>query len=182
MTLRRRPMTLIDIGRWLVAAALTGLMTWAAVSDIRVRKIPNRVVLMVLALAVPWMLLGTLHGFLWALVAAGIALVVSFGLYSVGMVGAGDSKLFAAVAFFVGLDQLWLLAVVTALAGGLIAAVSLASRPRRALVMLTMRGKGDFGRGVPYGVAIAVGTLVVVWGLLLHLPIPGLARQAAFPS
>jgi hypothetical protein len=31
-------------------------------------------------------------------------------------------------------------------------------RPVRALVMFQMRGKGDFGRGVPYGVAIAIAT------------------------
>jgi hypothetical protein len=30
--------------------------------------------------------------------------------------------------------------------------------------MLSMGGKGDWGRGVPYGVAIAIGALVVMWG------------------
>ncbi len=175
-------MPLTEAARWAIAAVLTGLMAWAAISDIRVRKIPNRVVLMVVALAIPWIFLGTIQWALWAFVAAAIALAVTFGLYSLGVVGAGDSKLFAAAALFAGLDQLWLLAIATALAGGVIAAASLATRPRRALVMFTMKGKGDFGRGIPYGVAIAVGTLVVVWGVLLHLPLPGLAHGAAFPS
>jgi hypothetical protein len=30
-----------------------------------------------------------------------------------------------------------------------------------------MRGKGDFGRGIPYGVAIAAGGVVVVWSQLI---------------
>jgi prepilin peptidase CpaA len=54
------------------------------------------------------------------------------------------------------------LAVITAVTGGLIAVISLASRPTRALVMIQVGGKGDFGRGVPYGVAIAAGALVVI--------------------
>jgi hypothetical protein len=32
------------------------------------------------------------------------------------------------------------------------------------MVMLTMGGKGDWGRGIPYGVAIAIGAAVVMWG------------------
>jgi prepilin peptidase CpaA len=175
-------MPLIEVGRWFVAVLLTGLTGWAAISDIRVRKIPNQVVLAILVLAIPWLMFGTLHWSLWALAAGAIALAVSFFLYSLGVVGAGDSKLFGAVALFVGLDHLWLLAVATALVGGLIAATSLAARPRRALVMFTMKGKGDFGRGIPYGVAIAAGALIVVWGVLLHLPLPGLIDSAALPS
>ena len=29
--------------------------------------------------------------------------------------------------------------------------------------MFTMRGKGQWGRGIPYGVAIAVGGVLVLW-------------------
>jgi hypothetical protein len=28
--------------------------------------------------------------------------------------------------------------------------------------MFHMRGKGDFGRGVPYGVAIAIATIAII--------------------
>jgi hypothetical protein len=37
--------------------------------------------------------------------------------------------------------------------------------------MLNMRGHADFGRNVPYGVAIAVGALLIVFGGLLRIPI-----------
>jgi hypothetical protein len=33
--------------------------------------------------------------------------------------------------------------------------------------MFTMRGKGDWGRGVPYGVAIAAGAVMVTWAGLM---------------
>jgi len=165
-------MTLIEVGRWAVGLLLSAVLVWASISDIRHRRIPNWTVLAVLGLFAPWAVLSQGSWVLWALAAAAISLVVSFALYAMGLFGAGDSKLFAAVALFAGIGRLGQLAIITALVGGLIAVVSLLARPRRAMVMLTMRGKGDFGRGVPYGVAIAVGALVVVWSGLLGLNLP----------
>jgi Flp pilus assembly protein protease CpaA len=67
------------------------------------------------------------------------------------------------------LEHLSAFALATVLTGGAMAVVSLASRPTRALVMFNLRGKGDFGRGIPYGVAIGVGGIVVLWGYLVGL-------------
>jgi Flp pilus assembly protein protease CpaA len=67
-----------------------------------------------------------------------------------------------------------MLALATSLVGGVIAAITIASRPTRALVMLKMRGKGDFGSGIPYGVAIAVAAAALVWADLLKIPVPEL--------
>jgi prepilin peptidase CpaA len=164
-----------EIARWVIAAVVTAVLAWAAVSDVRERRIPNRAVLIVLILFLPWAAVHPPSSDLWALAAGAIALAATFGLYAAGVVGAGDSKLFAAVALFAGMSQLVLLALATALVGGLIAAVSLAARPRRALVMLTLRGKGDFGRGVPYGVAIAVAGAAVIWAVLMRAPLPRLS-------
>ncbi len=155
-----------DLGRALIAVLLTGSLAWAAVSDIRTRKIPNPSVLTVVALFIPWTALSGLAGLLDALMAATIAFVLSFALYSLKILGAGDSKLFAAVALFAGLAHLPHLAIGTAIVGGLVALTIMISRPRRALVMLTMRGKGDFGDGIPYGVAIAAAGAAVVWASL----------------
>jgi len=63
-----------------------------------------------------------------------------------------------------GLGYLPLFALATVLAGGVIAVVSLVARPNRTMAMLAMGGKGDWGRGIPYGVAIAIGAAVVMWG------------------
>jgi prepilin peptidase CpaA len=149
-----------------LAVAASAILLWAAVSDVRKRIIPNTSVLALLVVFLPWagLVLGFGPALLSALAAAAIAFAVTFALYAFKTIGAGDSKLFAAAALFCGLGYLPLFALATVLAGGLIALISLASRPRRAMVMLSMGGKGDWGRGVPYGVAIAIGALVVMWG------------------
>lgn len=156
-----------DLARYALAAAYTGLMAWAAVSDIRSRLIPNRIVLILLALFVPWTLIS--GGLLSSLAAFGVALVVSVALYAFKVIGAGDSKLFAVAALFAGMGYLPDFALATALTGGAVALVSMAARPQRAFAMLMLRGQGDWGRGVPYGVAIAVGAAAVLWASMFGL-------------
>jgi prepilin peptidase CpaA len=170
--------TLTEIGRLAVAVAYTVVLAVAAVSDVRERKIPNWTVLAVIGLFAVWAFLRGGQGAVSAIEAAGIAFVVSVGLYVFKIMGAGDSKLFTAVALFAGMGYLPLLIVATTLTGGVIAGVSLASRPRRAMVMLQMGGKGDWGRGVPYGVAIALGGAVIVWGPMSGLVTPFGERPA----
>lgn len=165
-------MPLPEIARWAVAALMTAVLAVAAVRDVRDRKIPNWTVLAILVLFAPWLALHPLSWDVWALLAGALAFGVSFGLYAGGLIGAGDSKLFTAVALFAGLGHLALLALATALIGGLVALASLVVRPTRAMVMLKLRGKGDYGRGVPYGVAIAAGAALVIWGPLLAPTFP----------
>jgi len=158
--------------RWLILVLLSVLLVIASVSDIRHRRIPNWSVLAIGALFVPWAFFVSPGSVLSSLGAAAIALAIGLGLYAFRIVGAGDSKLLAVVALFAGLSHLPHLLVFTALAGGVIALISLALRPTRAMVMLHMRGKGDFGRGIPYGVAIAIATVcVVTWPFPKGLPI-----------
>ncbi|MGH7023759.1 MAG: A24 family peptidase [Caulobacteraceae bacterium] len=171
-------MSLPELVRWGVAGLLTLVLAFAAVTDIRLRRIPNWTVLATLALFVLWAFVHPIPWDLWALAAGVIAFAVTFGLYAAGLLGAGDSKLFAAVALFAGLGQLALLALATALAGGVLALISLGSRPTRAMVMFKLRGKGEYGRGVPYGVAIALGAALVVWAGVLKLHVPGLLGSA----
>jgi prepilin peptidase CpaA len=126
-------------------------------------------VLVIAALFVPWAFVA--HApVLSSLGAALIVFLVSCGLYAFRILGAGDSKLLTAVALFVGMSQLPRFLVLVAVVGGVIALVSLMTRPTRAMVMLHMRGKGDFGRGIPYGVAIAIGAICIV-ALPWKLPI-----------
>jgi prepilin peptidase CpaA len=159
-------MPLLDALRYAIAVALSGVLAWAAVSDVAERRIPNKAVLAVLALFVLWTLAGGGEGLASALVAAAIAFAVGYGLYAFKAVGAGDAKLFAALALFAGVAHLPMFALATVWTGGLMAVGALIARPRRALVILSLRGKGDHGRGIPYGVAIGVGGAVVLWGYL----------------
>lgn len=155
-----------DMGRWLIVILLLVLLSVASVSDIRNRRIPNWTVLAIIFLFVPWVVLSP-HGMtLSALGAALGAFLISFPLYALRVVGAGDSKLLTAVALFVGLGGLLQFMTLVVLAGGGVAAVSLLMRPTRALVLLQMRGKGGYGRGIPYGVAIAIAAAyMIAWPL-----------------
>jgi len=165
--------TLFETGRLAVAALLTGALGWAAITDIKDRKIRNITVLVVLGLFVPWaLLMVSVHDVLLALGAGAVALAIGIAVYAAGWMGAGDAKLFGAVALFAGWNHLIELTVTITLIGGLIAIFSLLSRPKQALTMISGGGKGEFGRGVPYGVAIAVATVILLWSLLLHLALP----------
>jgi prepilin peptidase CpaA len=152
-----------EIVRLAVGAALAVVLVIASVTDIRARLIPNRLVLAVFGLFVIWSLVSPWSQLPSAAAAFAISAAVTITLYALGILGAGDCKLFSALALFAGLTFLPHLAIATALAGGVIGVVSLASRPTRAVVMFQTKGRGDFGRGVPYGVAIAVGGGIVLW-------------------
>jgi prepilin peptidase CpaA len=153
-----------EVARYAVYLALSGLLAWAAVVDVVARRIPNAAVLAILGLFAVTAVIGRGAGLGSQLAAGGIVFVIGYGLYAFSIWGAGDAKLFAATALFMGMDHLMAFTLATVWTGGFMALVSLASRPRRALVMLNLRGKGDFGRGIPYGVAIAVGAMVTLWG------------------
>lgn len=158
-----------DPTHWFLLFVLSVILTIVSITDIRDRRIPNWTVLAVAILFVPWAI--TQHvSFLSALGAAAIAFVASCGMYLFGVLGAGDSKLLTVTGLFVGLGGLLPFLLLVALAGGLLAVVSLAVRPVRALVIIQMRGKGELGRGIPYGVAIALATITILsWPSLTHM-------------
>lgn len=161
-----------EVLRWSILFLLSILLVIASVSDIRHRRIPNWSVLAIGALFIPWAVFASPVSVLSSLEAGLIALVIGLILYAFRIVGAGDSKLLAVAALFAGMEHLLQLLVLIALVGGVIALASLVARPTRAMVMLHMRGKGDFGRGIPYGVAIAIATVwIVAWPFAKDVPI-----------
>jgi prepilin peptidase CpaA len=151
-----------ELLRWFIVLLLSILLAVVSVSDVRDRRIPNWTVLAVAALFVPWIFVGGQVSVLSSLGAALIVFAASCALYAFRVFGAGDSKLLTVTALFAGMSRLPHFLVLVALAGGLIAVASIVARPTRAAVMIHMRGKGDFGRGVPYGVAIAIATIVII--------------------
>jgi prepilin peptidase CpaA len=155
-----------DVGRYAVATIVTLILGWCALTDVRARIIPNKAVLCLLAVYVVAAVLGLTSPPLQGLAAGALALAAGFALYAFKIVGAGDAKLFAAVALFAGLAKLSTLALATALAGGLLAVGMLAFSPRRGFLLLASRGQLGAGEGIPYGVAIAIGGIMVVWPLL----------------
>lgn len=166
-------MTPLSILRLSALAILLGI---AVVTDVRERRIPNRVTIFGTLLGIG---LGALAqaGFPTAsVVGAATGLVVTFPFFALGALGAGDAKLLAMVGTFVGPAGLLPVILYGGIAGGLLAVAS--SVRRGTFVPLLLRTRdlfihfATFGRrgfrwtlddpeaeAVPYGVAIAAGAL-----------------------
>src|SRR5512146_11218 len=106
-------------GATLVALLVTGCWT-----DLRARRIPNKLVLFTAAIGVLFSIAA--HGWLNGFTRAGggmlTGLAIWFPFFALGMLGAGDVKLFAAAATFLGAKWAVEGALYTALYGGRLAA------------------------------------------------------------
>ena len=157
----------IEAARWIVAGLFAIILIIASISDIRYRRIPNWCVLALLVLFIPWIFVGPEVSVLLSLAAFAIFFAAGIVLYAFGIWGAGDSKLIAAVALFVGWGRLPLFLFATALAGGILALVIILWHAPRLRAMLNMPGPHDARRNVPYGVAISIGAVLAVFGALV---------------
>jgi prepilin peptidase CpaA len=135
--------------------------------DIFTMKIPNRVsVVLVLTFFPLAFLAGLGIGEVASHVGAGVLmLLIGFGLFVGGVFGGGDAKLMAAVGLWVGFDALPLYLLSVALAGGFIAgAFSIVRSVPLPNFLLgqpwALRLHRQDG-GIPYGIALAAGALIV---------------------
>ncbi len=159
-------------------AVFTALLLGAGVSDLRTRRIPNVVVLVLLTTGIVYstwrspVTPGLVRGVEGMLV--GFALWFPF--YLLRLLGAGDVKLFAGAGAWLGPAGAVSAALVAALVGGVLALVVLAARgevgkvlARLGIRLALLRGgsapalAGGANDGLPYGVAMAVGAAVVAW-------------------
>jgi prepilin peptidase CpaA len=128
----------------------------AASADIGWRIIPNWVpIALVAGFAVVMLTHRDLMGLSVALVLSTAVLLVGLLPFGMGLLGAGDVKLAAALSLWLGPDGLPEFFAVTAIAGGLLALVMLVQHG-------IAHGAEDSGAragapSVPYGVAIAIG-------------------------
>jgi len=157
---------------------LTASVCMAAWLDWTTSRIPNWLTLTGLVAA---LLLRALAGSaVQGLEGCGVALAVAFMLYALGAVGGGDVKLLAAVGAFLGLDHLAGGLAVIAVAGAIFALLNVVRRGLLPLLILntvdllkswrtlatgrprTLQSPGALT--IPYGLPIAVGTLVWWFG------------------
>jgi prepilin peptidase CpaA len=159
-----------------------GLLLWAAVSDLRNYLIPNRICLAVAALYPVYWLAGAAGGMPvdWSsgVLAAGLIFAAGFVLFSVGVIGGGDVKLFSAIALWTGLNWLLMLVLVVGLAGGVLSlgiigakAATLIRLPADIRAVAYPHGPIGMVRVIlktpaPYGAAIAFGGLFIIYRLL----------------
>ncbi|MCE3264186.1 MAG: prepilin peptidase [Pseudoduganella sp.] len=130
------------------------LVCQAAASDLAWRRVPNALVLtgLLIALALHWRLGGGAALLGQALAGAGVGLLLFLPLYALGGMAAGDVKLMAMAGSFVGPMQALQLGVLSAIAGGVLALAWL----------VAARWRGAVAEGLPYAVAIAVGTIATL--------------------
>ena len=164
---------------WVISSAvLVGLVGYAAWTDLRSRRIPNRLTLGILVSGLGLRALDGLGPLAEGLLGAGLGLAIAVVLFGLGAVGGGDGKLLIGVGAFLGHERFVGALLLIAVLGGLLglaealrrgvilpAALNAAGMVRRWLtlgrsgVVRTVDSPGAVT--VPYGVAIALGT--VVW-------------------
>lgn len=161
----------------LATVALVALLVLACWFDVRERRIPNA-----LTLAGATAALLVRSGWGWGSVlegaaGAGLSVVVGLAPFALGFLGGGDVKLLGAVGAFMGTDRLVGALLLVAVVGGVLAVFEAMRRRALAHALTNTFGVAKqlvlFGRAgvaptlespgvmsVPYGVAIAVGSLL----------------------
>jgi len=145
-------------------AGFAGLMASAAVEDLRRLVIPNTIVL---ALCVLWPLhLATaptisLAGSAGAALCAAAVFAGGALLFSRGLMGGGDVKLFTVATLWAGPGLTPALLVVTAFLGGLLTIALLSPLALRAAFAPAATARAARRISVPYGVPIAAAALIV---------------------
>lgn len=161
---------------------LPPLFCLAGYTEIRYNRIPNyaTVTAFFLALGSAFYFHGP-DGFFSALIGAGVGCGVMLPFCLAGVLGGGDFKLMTAVGAIVGWPMVFRVLYFSALAGGIMALLLLLWKGRllselarmfRAFLFLRKRTheEGGLRRGLtlPYGLAIALGTLFSVFREMLQ--------------
>jgi prepilin peptidase CpaA len=148
---------------WL-ALILAFILLAAAAQDATRLKISNVTVVLVIAAAiVAAVVVGPTFGLWQNLAVFAVLLAIGTPLFAAGKLGGGDVKLLAAVGLWFDIEGAGKMLLAVALSGGALAVLILAARTlkwsdgaRRRVVVLQPRS------GIPYGVAIAFGTLIAM--------------------
>ena len=152
----------------LVLVVFPILLAVAAGWDLASYTVPNWVPLALLATfaifavvsAMPWAMLG------YHALAGGIALAAGFALFAFGIIGGGDAKLFACIAVMFGFRDMLDYALLASLFGGALTLGLLAMRqfplPQPLAAQAWIARLHNAGSGVPYGVALAAGGLLLL--------------------
>src|ERR1700730_12655787 len=155
---------ILDIARLMLFPAL---MAFAAASDLFTMTISNRVSL---ALVAGFLILALLSGMelndLLSHVGAGAAvLTAAFVCFAMGWMGGGDAKVASGVALWFGFGHLLDYLLYASLFGGALTLLLLQFRqwplPRGLDSQVWLLRLHDKETGIPYGIALAVGALMV---------------------
>ncbi len=170
-------MRIFGVQQTAASVLLVLVMLGASWTDLKSRRIPNWLTMggVIAGLVIrAWMGPGVV---LSGVLGVALALLLALPFFVAGVLGGGDAKLLMAVGAFMGPGDLASASLVIAVIGGLVAVVEAA---RRGVLLPTLRACGSlivswvtFGRRpasltaaggerltVPYGIAIAAGSLL----------------------
>ena len=158
------------------------LLALACIADLRTRRIPNVLTFSAAGAAVLFHLLsGGWNAAGWSVAGYGVGVLLFFPLFALRGMGGGDVKLLAAVGAWLGPGQVAMVALMTSIAGGVIALIVALGYGylRTALTNLwlllahwrsggirpleTVSLTGAKGPRLAYAFPIAIGTLVTLW-------------------
>lgn len=145
--------------------------------DVRYRRIPNKLVLMILIGGIALnAFFGAWPGFLTSLLGMVMAFALMFTLHVLGTMGAGDVKLFAAIGAVLGSSLVFQTFLIVALTGGILAIFKMVYMRRAAATMFRvvqffvgfLPGQtvprfsvpADRNYTLPYAVPICLGSVV----------------------
>ncbi len=163
----------------LVLMVFPALLALAAGWDLASYTIPNRISLAIIAVFAVFAISAGLSGAQIGLHLAAclVALAAGFALFAAGYIGGGDAKLFAATSLWFGFHDLPVYGLTAAVLGGGLTLAILAARrvplPAGLMQQEWIARLHDSRSGIPYGVALATGALVVlpqaeIFRLLAH--------------
>lgn len=160
---------------------MLALVLVAAIYDVRYRRIPNwlNVSGVLLGIALNTFLYQGLPGLVFSLKGLILAFGIYVVLYALHAMGAGDVKLMAAIGAIVGWENWFGIFIVTAVVGGIMSLILVASRGRLRKTMFNvgfilsemksgrpaylsneeLDVKSDKATRLPHGATIAVGAL-----------------------
>jgi len=159
-----------------VIGIFLGLLAMAALSDVGSYRIPNRITL-ALAAFYPIHVLASPTPVDWigGLMVGGVILATGFALFALKCLGGGDVKMLAAVALWAGPYHIADFLIFSALAGGLMALFWM-SPLRHGLALAFDRFGGGGAGGALLGVALPYGLAIAVGGVVVAINILGLGR------
>lgn len=154
----------LDIARLLIFPAL---MAFAAASDFLTMTISNRISLLLVAGFVALAVLGGMspQAISMHFIAAFVVLTFAFICFALGWIGGGDAKLAAAAALWFGFEHVTMYLAYSGLIGGFLTLLLLQFRqwplPASLVSQEWAQRLHDSKGGVPYGIALAIGALLI---------------------
>lgn len=140
------------------------LTVWAAATDLACLRIPNHLVAGISLAGAVYIIAAGLPPIPHVMTLIAM-LAVGFGVYTLGVFGAGDAKLIAALSLWFGPFGTLGMILVTALLGAGLAIVWIGSRPlRHALIGVGLPIDPEPTKHIPYGVAIAGAAMIAFIG------------------